>query len=196
LGGEVAAGERLKGNARRHLNHRSEVSGMKKVLLVVLIAVVSLAVAAPSYASRGREAPPTAHVAKKKCKKKAGKKKKCKKKKKVTPAPAPTPKPLTDAEVIPLIIQRAAVYCAGDPFCVNWGYYYEGSVDVASCTTRSTYQWACFGWNDEEEGDGGDPELTCRFREIVDRVGIDGITSHQDLSLNPPDGWICGPWEG
>jgi hypothetical protein len=171
---------------------------MRRVLLVVLVAVVSLAVAAPSFASNARSAPADAQIAKKKCKKKkSGKKRKCKKKGKVTPAPpAPAPKPLTDADVIPLMIQRAAVYCADDPFCVNYGYYFDGSAGVAACTSKSTYQWTCLGWNDEEEGDGGDPDATCRFREIVDRVGIDGITSHQDLSYNPPDGWLCGPWEG
>jgi hypothetical protein len=195
----VAAGGRMQGNARRHLNRHTKVSGMKKVLLVALIASLALAVAAPSYASRGREVPPTAHVAKKKCKKKAGakKKKKCKKKKRVVTPPAPTPKPLTDAEVVPWMIQRAAVYCADDPmFCVNYGYYYDATPGVAACTSKSTYQWACLGWNDEETGGGGDPDLTCAFREIIDRVGIDGLTSHQDLSFNPPDGWSCGPWEG
>jgi hypothetical protein len=171
---------------------------MKKLMLVTLVAGLSLAVAAPAMASSGRPAPADAHIAKKKCKKKkSGKKRKCKKKRKVVP-PAPTPKPLADAEVINQVRTRAAVYCAEDPFCVNYGYYYpEGSPNtVAACSSKSTYQWACFGWIDEEEGDGGNPELTCRFREIIDRVGIDGITSHQDLSLNPPNGgWICVPWE-
>jgi hypothetical protein len=168
---------------------------MKKVLLALLVTALSLAVAAPSYASRGREAPPTAHIAKKKCKKKQGKKK-CKKKKKVVTPPAPTPRPLTDAEVINQVRTRAAVYCAQDPLCVDYGYYFDPVETVAACTSKSTYQWACLGWNDEEEGDGGNPDATCRFREIIDRVGIDGITSHQDLTYNPPDGWICGPWEG
>jgi len=39
---------------------------------------------------------------------------------------------------------------------------------------------------------GGVPtEFTCDFREIVERVGIDGIASHQDLSFSPPDGFFC-----
>jgi hypothetical protein len=173
-----------------------EVSRMKKVLPALLIATLALAVAAPSYGSDGREAPPTAQIAKKKCKKKAGKKKKCKKKQKVVLPPAPTPKPLTDAEVIERVVLKSAFYCAGDVNCVDSGYYFDGNPSVAACTSKSTYQWACLGWNDEETSGGGDPDFTCAFREIVDRVGIDGITSHQDLSFNPPDGWLCGPWEG
>jgi hypothetical protein len=185
----VAAGERLQGKRPPPLDHRSEDSGMKKVVLVVLIAVVSLTVAAPSYASRGREAPPTVQLAKKKCKKKAGKKKKCKKKKKVTPAP--TPRPLNDAEVINLIILRAAFYCGMDSNCILAGYYWTGSPGVAACTSKSTYQWACLGWNDENTDADPEREATCDFREIVDRVGIDGITSHQDLSFGPDFGFFC-----
>jgi hypothetical protein len=163
---------------------------MKRVLLVVLIAIVSLAVAAPSYASRGREAPATAQVAKK-CKKKHGKKKKCKKKKGApVPLPTPTPTPLSDAEVIQLIIQRAGVYCADDTFCVDYGYYYDGTPGVAACTSKSTYQWACLGWNDENDDADPGPDFTCDFREIVERVGIDGITSHQDLTYGV-NGWDC-----
>jgi hypothetical protein len=166
---------------------------MKKVLLAVLVAVLALVVAVPSFASNGRPAPADAHIAKKKCKKKHGKKKKCKKKKKpvVTP-PAPTPSPLTDAEVINQVIQRAAVYCANDSFCVNYGYYYDGSPGVAACTSKSTYQWACLGWNDENTDSDPGPDFTCDFREIVERVGIDGITSHQDLSFGT-NGWSCFP---
>jgi hypothetical protein len=163
---------------------------MKRFALVVLIAALGLAVAAPSYASRGREAPPTAQIAKKCKKKKHGKKKKCKKKKPVAPAPTPVPNPLTDAEVINQVIARAAIYCADDSFCVNYGYYYDGSPGVAACTTKSTYQWACLGWNDENTDADPGPDFTCDFREIVERVGIDGITSHQDLTFGT-DGWFC-----
>jgi hypothetical protein len=163
---------------------------MKRVLLLVLIATVSLAVAAPSFASNGRPAPADAQIAKKKCKKKkSGKKRKCKKKKPVVPAP--TPKPLTDAEVINQIILRAAFYCSTDSNCIGSGYYYSGTPGVAACTSKSTYQWACLGWNDEDIDDDEVRDGTCDFREIVDRVGIDGITSHQDLSYGPVSGFDC-----
>jgi hypothetical protein len=190
----VAAGGRLRGNARRRLNVNRRDSGMKKVVFAALIATLSFVLAAPSYASLGREAPAQAHIAKK-CKKKhkraAAAKKKCKKKKKVVPpTPAPTPTPLSDAEVIPLMVQRAAVYCAPDPDCVNSGYYYDSNPSQAACDSKSTYVWSCFGWNDEDTAGDPEPEFTCAFREIIERVGIDGITSRQDLGY-ADNGWNC-----
>jgi hypothetical protein len=166
---------------------------MKKVLLIGLVALLGLIVASPSFASRGRAAPASqAHIAKK-CKKKHGKKKKCKKKKPVitVPTPAPTPKPLTDAEVINQVIARAAVYCADDPFCVNYGYYYDTDPAVASCETKSTLSWSCYGWNDEDTDMDPEVDAECAFREIVERAGIDGITSHQDLTYGGSDGFNC-----
>ena len=165
---------------------------MKRFGLVVLVAALGLTVAAPAFASHARQAPADAHIAKKKCKKKHGKKKKCKKKKHVAPVPTPVQNPLTDTEVINQVTARAAVYCADDSFCVNYGYYYDGSPGVASCTSKTTYQWACLGWNDENTDADPGPDFTCDFREIVERVGIDGITSHQDLSFGS-NGWDCFP---
>jgi hypothetical protein len=166
---------------------------MKKVLLVGLVALLGLIVASPSLASGGRPGHAQAHIAKK-CKKKHGKKKKCKKKKPVVtvPTPAPTPNPLTDPEVINQIIARAAVYCADDSNCVDYGYYFDGDPSHAACETKSTYTWSCYGWNDEDFVAGNpNPDATCDFREIVERVGIDGITSHQDLSFGGSDGFNC-----
>ena len=125
---------------------------MKRFLLIGLITALALSVAAPSMASNGRAAPAKAHVAKK-CKKKHGKRK-CKKKQVVIrrpvptppPTPPPTPKPLTDAEVIDQVVAKAAVYCAPDPDCIDYGYYFDGAPGVAACTSKSTYTWACLGW--------------------------------------------------
>jgi hypothetical protein len=166
---------------------------MKRSLLVAGVAIISLVVAAPAAAaSHGRSA--DAHIAKK-CKKKHGKKK-CKKPAPapvpapvVTP-PAPTPAPLTDAEVITRVSQKAAEYCDVDPDCIEGGYYYvDPNPSEASCSSKSTYSWTCYGWNDED-ADFDPPNATCDFREVVERVGINGITSHQDLGF-ADGGWDC-----
>jgi hypothetical protein len=127
-------------------------------------------------------------VAAKKCKKSkksavAAKKKKCKKKKAAVPvvAPAPTPQPLTDAEVINRITQKAGEYCDDDPFCTgDFGYYSEdlGGM-IAGCETKSTFSWSCYGFY---EGDDGDA-YNCDFREVVERDGINGIKSHLDTTF-------------
>jgi hypothetical protein len=167
---------------------------MKKVLLVGLVALLGLVVASPSLASGGRPGHAQAHIAKK-CKKKHGKKKKCKKKKPVVtvPAPAPTPKLLTREEVIEQVTTRAAVYCADDPACVDYGYYFTmtGGPSDPACETKGTWSWSCYGWNDENTDADPEPDVTCDFREVVERAGIDGVTSHQDLSFGAEDGFDC-----
>ena len=162
---------------------------MTRLGLVALVAALAVVVAAPAPAST--VTPGKARIAKK-CKKKHGKKKKCKKS---VPAPVvtppaapPTPLALTDAEVISRVTQKAFDYCTVDVDCVDYGYYYDTSSTVADCSSKSTYSWTCYGWNDED--DGIDPPFTCDFREVVERTGYNGITSHQDLTYGT-DGWFC-----
>jgi len=159
---------------------------MKKYVLVACVAAVALVVAAPAgAASHARVA--DAHIAKK-CKKKHGKKK-CKK---PTPAPVvapPSPLALTDAEVINRVTQKAFDYCSVDIDCVDYGYYAtDMTLQHAECSSKSTYSWSCYGWNDEDNG--VDPQFTCDFREVVERTGYNGITSHQDLTFGS-GGWDC-----
>jgi hypothetical protein len=155
-------------------------------LRIVVVGLIALGVMVSGSVTVASAVPPHARIAKK-CKKKHGKKK-CKKSVPapvVTP-PAPTPSPLSDAEVIRQVTQKALEYCNADPNCVNYGYYStDPGGQVAACSSKSTYEWACYGWNDEDNG--VDPEFTCDFREIVDRVGLNSVTSHQDLSY----GWSC-----
>ena len=168
---------------------------MKRVMLVALVAALGLVIAVPASASFKQ---PSAHAAKK-CKKKHGKKK-CKKKHPVAPAPVPlptppapppTPKALTDAEVIQQVATRAGVYCAVDPDCIGFGYYStDPGGQFADCDSKTTLVWACYGWNDEDIDADPEADATCDFREIVERVGIDGITSHQDLGFGN-SGWDC-----
>ncbi len=174
----------------------------RRLTVIALAALLALSVAfaadSASASGTGR-----AVVAKKKCKKKGKKsasaaKKKCKKKKTtpvvvppVTPPPTPPPAPLalTDAQVITRVSQKANQYCVVDPDCIDSGYYYEGDPSTAACDLRTTYVWACYGWNDEDNGT--DPVFTCAFREIVERSGFNSVTSHQDLNYGT-DGWNCG----
>ena len=156
---------------------------MKKYVLVGCVAAVALVVAAPAgAASHARVA--DAHIAKK-CKKKHGKKK-CKK---PTPAPVVAPPALTDAEVINRVTRKAFDYCFVDIDCVDYGYYAtDMTLQHAECSSKSTYSWSCYGWNDEDNG--ADPHVTCDFREVVERTGYNGITSHQDLTFGS-GGWDC-----
>jgi hypothetical protein len=96
-----------------------------------------------------------------------------------------TPLALTESEVQARVVQRAASECNIDPFCVASGYYTSGGHLL--CSSRTTYEWGCFGYNDENDGS------TCDFREIVDRSGYNGITSHRDLSFGGSGGpgWDC-----
>jgi hypothetical protein len=174
---------------------------VKRYVLVSLVVMLGLAVAAPAGASATGHA--RAHAAKK-CKKKRGaaSAKKCKRKKPapVTPTPTPatpttptrTPLPLTAAEVINRVIQQAGEYCAIDPDCVAYGYYYDTAPGDPACVSRSTYTWTCYGWNDEGPG-FTPPNATCDFREIVSRNGYDGITSQFDTSFGGSGGpgWDC-----
>jgi hypothetical protein len=160
--------------------------------VIALVALLGLTVAIAS-SSASASAPGHARAAKK-CKK--GKKsavaakKKCKKKKSApTPVVTPPPAPLalTDAEVIQRVTQKAGEYCAVDPFCYDYGYYYDSNPSQAYCTSKSTYSWSCLGYNLEDD----DPDFyACDFREIVERVGYNGITSHQDPTFGS-GGWDC-----
>jgi hypothetical protein len=158
---------------------------MKKYVLVASAAIIALVVAAPAFAApHARSA--DAHIAKK-CKKKHGKKK-CKKSTPAPPAP-PAPLALTDAEVISQVTRKALEYCNADPDCINYGYYStDPGGQVAACSSKSTYSWSCYGWNDEDNG--VDPQFTCDFREVVERTGHNDITSHQDLTFGS-GGWDC-----
>jgi hypothetical protein len=177
---------------------------MKKLMVVALLAVLGLALQAPAHASQSGSG--LAQIAKK-CKKKhkraAAAKKKCKKKS-TTPAPttpapvaAPTPKPLTDAEVISRLYSQGAVYCSSPdffaPFCPGHGVYFDGDPTHARCDSKSTFSWSCLGYLDFDS-DGDDVgDQTCDFREVVERTGIDGITSHQDVSYGTVSGFDCYP---
>jgi hypothetical protein len=148
--------------------------------------------------SASSASPGHAVAAKKRCKKKhsrASAAKKCKKKKSVPtpvvtppPPPPPTPLALTDSEVINQVSQKAHDYCDVDLYCFDWGYYYDSNPSEAYCTSKTTYSWSCLGYNLEDNG--VDPEYVCDFREIVERVGYNGITSHQDLTYGD-NGWDC-----
>jgi hypothetical protein len=150
------------------------------------VALLALALAAPAPANQSIDKQPLAHIAKKKCKKKHGKKK-CKK----GPAPAPAapaaPLALTESEVRNSVSQAAYSSCLPDPACYDYGIYvnYTGSI---ACDVKTTYQWRCYGWNDEYDYYYG--FYTCDFREIVDRVGYNGITSRQDTTFGY-SGWDC-----
>jgi hypothetical protein len=158
-------------------------------LRILVVSLIALGIAVTGSVAMSSAAPSHARIAKK-CKKKHGKKK-CKKSVPtpvVTPPAPPTPLALTDAEVITRVTQKAFDYCSVDPDCIDYGYYYDTTSTVAACSSKTTYTWACYGWNDED--DGVDPVFTCDFREIVERVGYNGITSHQDLSYGS-SGWAC-----
>jgi hypothetical protein len=166
----------------------------RRWVLVALVALLGLTVACATN-SASASAAAHARIAKK-CKK--GKKsavaakKKCKKKKAVPAPPAPPPPPpaplaLTDSEVIARVAQKAGEYCAVDSFCYDYGYYGYPDLAHADCSSKSTYSWTCYGWNDEYDGVDF---YTCDFREVVDRVGYNGITSHQDLTFGT-SGWSC-----
>jgi hypothetical protein len=170
---------------------------------LIAAAIVSLGLVAGlvAYSATPANGAPTATEAGKK-----GKKKKKKKKKKApapatpiaTPViptpPAPTPLPLTAAEVIQRVTDRAAVYCAEDELCLDSGYYFDGAESNPDCVSRSTYTWTCYGYNDEDfEPDGapdGMVDGTCDFREIVSRSGISGVTSQLDLTFGD-EGFDC-----
>ena len=162
----------------------------RKSFLVLFIALLGLAVAAPSMALAGAaDHSRSAHAAKKKCKKK-------KRAPVPLPAPAPTPLPLTVGEVRDRMLLKAALYCDEDISCVAWGFYKVGeSADNLSCLSQTTYSWTCYGYNDEETAGGAPPDATCDFREVVEREGIGGVTSHQDLTFGS-GGWACGPYNG
>src|SRR4051794_5824250 len=164
---------------------------MKRLFLVSLVTTLALVVVTPAAASA--KAPAHARIAKK-CKKKHGKKRKCKKTFRVIPPP-PAPPALTDAEVISRVVQKAREYCesAGDS-CPGYGYYStDPQGQYADCSSKSTYSWTCYGYNDKTSPYFVNA-LTCDFREIVERTGDTGIASHQDLSFGGPPwgpGWDC-----
>jgi hypothetical protein len=161
-------------------------------LRILAVSLIALSFAVTGSVALSSAAPSHARVAKK-CKKKHGKKK-CKKS---VPAPVPAPVvappalqaplALTDAEVINQVTQKASEYCSVDPDCVDYGHYYYPSPGLADCSSQSTYSWTCYGYNDEDDGVD---TFTCDFREVVERTGYNGITSHQDLTYGT-DGWAC-----
>jgi hypothetical protein len=186
---------------------RFELGRDRSLLALFAAAALSLCVV---FAGAAEAAPDTATAAaKKKCGKKKGKKavsaaKKCGKKKKdsgsgpvtpiATPAP-PTPAPLTAAEVINQVNLKAAQYCDEDPDCLDSGYYFDTAPGDPACEYRTTYTWACLGWNDEDfENDDEIIDTTCDFLEIVQRVGLNGVSSSQDLTY-AGDGWDCFPFD-
>jgi hypothetical protein len=166
---------------------------VKNYVLAALVATLALAVAAPAVASSHGKAAPVAQIAKK-CKKKHGKKKKCKKSVPppvvVTP-PAPTPLALTANEVIDQVVLKAKQYCDADLDCYDYGYYWDSAPGDPYCVSKSTYAWTCDGWNDEDNG--VDDPFECAFREVVERDGLNGIKSHQDLTFGD-SGWDCFPF--
>ena len=95
------------------------------------------------------------------------------------PAGPPAPLALTAQEVANRVFSLAAAYCDVDPYCYQYGSY-----STSTCASQTTYQWTCYGYNDETYGD------RCDFREVVSRSGYDGITSSQDLSYGT-NGWNC-----
>jgi hypothetical protein len=160
---------------------------MKRLLMLVIVAALALVVASPAAANNSIKQP-TAHVAKKKCKKK---KKKCKKKK-AAPAPyippaAPANLALTESEVRSAVNQAAYNYCLPDIYCYDYGIYVDYSGGPISCASKSTYEWNCYGWNDEFDGFAF---YSCDFREIVDRVGYSGLSHRQDSTYGN-GGWLC-----
>jgi hypothetical protein len=98
--------------------------------------------------------------------------------------PPPSPLALTESEVTSRVDQQAAAYCAVDSFCYSSGHYTDGG--SLACSSRSTYSWSCYGYNDEYDG----TFYTCDFREIVERSGYNGIASRQDLTYGS-SGWAC-----
>ena len=165
---------------------------MKRLTLLCAVGLLALIVAAPAEANKSLHKP-MAHVAKKKCKKH---KKKCKKKKSAPSAPsvpyvppAPSaPLALTESEVENAVNQAAYNGCLPDIYCYDYGIYVDYTGGPISCSYRTTYEWACYGWN--YETDFSSFEGYCDFREIVNRSGYNGVTSHQDTSYGS-GGWDC-----
>jgi hypothetical protein len=161
---------------------------VKRLTLLCAVGLLALIVAAPAEANKSVHKP-MAHVAKKKCKKH---KKKCKKKRKSAPIPAPAPPAaplaLTESEVETAVNQAAYNYCLPDIYCFDYGIYVDYTGGPISCSSRTTYEWACYGWN--YETDLYSFEGYCDFREIVTRSGYNGVTSHQDTSYGS-SGWDC-----
>ena len=159
---------------------------MKRVMLLCVVAALGLMVCVSAAMANESIKPLTAHVAKKKCKKG----KKCKKKKKaapyVPPAP-PAPLALSDAEVQGAVNQAAYNYCLPDADCYDYGIYVDYIGGPITCASKTTYEWSCYGWNDEYDGFDF---YTCDFREIVSRSGYNGITHRQDLTYGS-SGWNC-----
>jgi hypothetical protein len=52
------------------------------------------------------------------------------------------------------------------------------------------YTWVCDGYNDEDTDANPDIDFECAFREVVERDGLNGIKSHQDLTYGS-GGWDC-----
>ena len=96
------------------------------------------------------------------------------------PAGPQAPLALTAQEVANRVFSQAGTYCNEDIYCVSYGNY-----DTSTCASTSTYEWKCYGWNDESYA------ATCDFREVVTRSGYNGITSYRDLTYGGSDGFFC-----
>ncbi len=157
---------------------------MRRVVLAACVAALGMVFVASATAAPGIHSP-KAHIAKK-CKKK----KKCKKHHSApvtAPAPAPpAPLPLSESEVKSAVNQAAYNYCLPDIYCYDYGIYVDGAGNAA-CDSKTTYEWVCYGWNDEYDGSS---YYTCDFRQVIDRSGYSSITSRQDMSYGS-GGWVC-----
>jgi hypothetical protein len=181
---------------------RFEPARARSLVALLAAAAISLCVvfAGPADAASG----PATTAAKKKCGKKKGKKtvsaaKKCGKKKGGSdPAPVTvpqTPLPLTAAEVINQVALKANQYCDEDPDCLAAGYYFDTAPGDPECLYRTTYTWACYGYNEEDfESDDEITDWSCDFLEVVSRTGVNGVTSSQDGTFGA-GGWDCYPYD-
>lgn len=162
---------------------------------VALLAAFALAItSAPAGAATGGEARVLeAEIAKKKRCKKGKKsataaKKRCKKKD--GNDDAPTPLVLTAPEVINQVVAKANQYCLQFPDCVGYGYYHTSAGLGDPTCSKTPYLWACYGWNEDDIDADPEVDRECRFVEIVQRSGFNGITSYQDLTYGD-QGWYC-----
>jgi hypothetical protein len=171
---------------------------MRVAATITLVATLALAMSfASASAAADRHGDGKAMAAKKKCKKgkksAAAAKKKCKKRKDGAPAPVPpAPLALTAPEVINQIVTKAHQYCLQYADCIGSGYYYDGDNNFGnpSCDSRMTYVWTCFGWNEDNTDADPQADRECRFREVVQRSGLNLVASYQDTSFDG-DGWLC-----
>jgi hypothetical protein len=160
---------------------------MRKYLSMAVIGLVAVVVAIPGAAEAKRSAKgPVAHAAK--CKKKKHRRK-CKERRVPAPVAPPAALPITESEAHNAVVDTARSECLVDAYCYAYGYYYDAAnPSQLYCDTRQTYTWACYGWNDEYDYDS--LFYTCDFREVIQRVGYNGINAYRDTTY-AGDGWDC-----